>query len=174
MKHIYCCCKKPRHCHISWYVLRFLRKSQFLRSDPWLFLVAVLVWRIPWAEDMLNAWKHTAAWNYLYAVTDAPSASWEWMREQGTVKFSGEMTGGQLWSVSRPSCMKSAAASSVNSAAFISKRCSYLEERRTVTHSLCHWQALLKSNLERDHLDSHLHFQGLCRGWKMCFYAVWL
>lgn len=91
------------------------------------------------------------------------------MREQGAVKFLGKMRGGQLWGVSRPPCMKSAAASSVYSAAFISKCCSCLEERRTVTHSLCHWQAVLKSNLERDHLDSHLHLQGPYKEWKMCF-----
>lgn len=120
-------------------------------------------------EDVLNAWKHTAAWNYLDAVSDADSASQEWRGEQGVVKFLGGTRGRQLWGDSSPPFTKSAAASSVYSAAFISKHCSYLEEGWTVACSLHQWQAVLTSNLEGDHLDLYLPLQDLYKGgWKMC------
>jgi len=73
--------------------------------------------------------------------------------EQGAVRFLGGVTGRQLWGDSKPPFIKSVAASSVCSAAFMSKHCSFLEDRCTVAHSLHQWQGVFKSNLGRDHLD---------------------
>lgn len=130
------------------------------------------VWRFSRAEDVWNAWKPAVSWNYLGALSGALWIYWWWSREQGAVKFSCGMNDRQFWGDSRSPFMKPAAASSVCSLAFISKLCSYLKQRWIVAHSLCQWHAIsknFKSNLERDHLDSHLCSQALYKaGWKMC------